>query len=110
MKITAFDDLYSVRLSTGDTIIGGSSGSNAGYVGGDVLGGPGSLSVVGFRNTVSLSSNMGDNTVGTVLYASQGLYFTSLFYAVLIVMAVIGWRQWSARAANHTEAVAPVHA
>ena len=50
------------------------------------------------------------NTVGTVLYASQGLYFTSLFYAVLIVMAVIGWRQWSARAANHTEAAAPAHA
>ncbi|MEI7915302.1 MAG: nicotinamide riboside transporter PnuC [Mycobacteriaceae bacterium] len=38
------------------------------------------------------------NTVGAVLYASQGLYFTSLFYAVLIVMAVIGWRAWSARA------------
>lgn len=39
------------------------------------------------------------NTVGTVLYASQGLYFTSVFYAVLIVMAVTGWRAWSARAA-----------
>lgn len=38
------------------------------------------------------------NTVGAVLYASQGLYFTSLFYAVLIVMAVTGWRAWSARA------------
>jgi nicotinamide mononucleotide transporter len=38
------------------------------------------------------------NTVGTVLYASQGLYFTSLFYAVLILMAVAGWRAWSARA------------
>lgn len=42
------------------------------------------------------------NTVGTVLYASQGLYFTSLFYAVLIAMAVTGWRAWSARAASHT--------
>ncbi len=41
------------------------------------------------------------NTVGAVLYASQGLYFTSLFYAVLIVMAVAGWRAWSARAAAH---------
>ena len=50
------------------------------------------------------------NTVGAVLYASQGLYFTSLFYAVLIVMAVIGWRQWSARAANPTVAAAPAHA
>ncbi len=39
------------------------------------------------------------NTVGAVLYASQGLYFTSLFYAVLIAMAVTGWRAWSARAA-----------
>ena len=38
------------------------------------------------------------NTVGVVLYASQGLYFTSLFYAVLIVMAGTGWRAWSARA------------
>lgn len=51
------------------------------------------------------------NLVGTVLYASQGLYFTSLFYAVLVVMAVIGWRQWSARAAHHTAgAAAPAHA
>ena len=42
------------------------------------------------------------NTVGTALYASQGLYFTSLFYAVLVGMAVLGWREWSARAAAHT--------
>jgi len=41
------------------------------------------------------------NTVGAVLYATQGLYFTSLFYAVLIVMAVTGWRAWSARAETH---------
>ncbi|MGI9123142.1 MAG: nicotinamide riboside transporter PnuC [Mycobacterium sp.] len=39
------------------------------------------------------------NIVGTILYASQGLYFTSVFYAVLILMAVAGWRTWSARAA-----------
>ena len=39
------------------------------------------------------------NIVGAVLYASQGLYFTSLFYTVLIGMAVTGWRAWSARAA-----------
>ena len=45
------------------------------------------------------------NTVGAVLYASQGLYFTSLFYAVLILMAVTGWRAWSARAS--TRVVAP---
>ena len=45
------------------------------------------------------------NTVGAVLYASQGLYFTSLFYAVLILMAVTGWRAWSARAAAPAAAV-----
>lgn len=43
------------------------------------------------------------NTVGTVLYASQGLYFTSLFYAVLILMALAGWQAWSARAAHPSE-------
>lgn len=37
------------------------------------------------------------NVVGTVLYASQGLYFTALFYGVLIVMAVVGWREWLER-------------
>ena len=46
------------------------------------------------------------NTVGAGLYASQGLYFTSLFYAVLILMAVAGWRAWSQRAATHAEAPA----
>lgn len=49
------------------------------------------------------------NTVGAVLYASQGLYFTALFYAVLIGMAVAGWRAWSARAAA-PEFVAPAAA
>ncbi len=39
------------------------------------------------------------NLVGVLLYASQGLYFTSLFYGVLVAMAATGWRQWSARAA-----------
>ncbi|MGI9162004.1 MAG: nicotinamide riboside transporter PnuC [Mycobacterium sp.] len=43
------------------------------------------------------------NTVGAVLYASQGLYFTSLFYAVLILMAIAGWRAWSSRAAAHAQ-------
>lgn len=46
------------------------------------------------------------NTVGTVLYASQGLYFTSLFYGVLILMAIAGWRAWSQRAAASTDATA----
>jgi nicotinamide mononucleotide transporter len=44
------------------------------------------------------------NVVGTVLYASQGLYFTSLFYAVLILMAVAGWRAWSGRAGDEAPA------
>ena len=43
------------------------------------------------------------NTVGTVLYASQGLYFTSLFYAALILMAITGWRAWGVRASLATE-------
>jgi nicotinamide mononucleotide transporter len=37
------------------------------------------------------------NIVGAALYASQGLYFTSLFYSVLIAMSVTGWRTWSNR-------------
>ena len=51
------------------------------------------------------------NIVGTVLYASQGLYFTSLFYAVLIAMAITGWRAWSARAKAHgASSPTPAHA
>lgn len=38
------------------------------------------------------------NVVGTVFYASQSLYFTALFYALLIAMALTGWRAWSQRA------------
>lgn len=37
------------------------------------------------------------NTVGAVLYASQGLYFTSLFYAILVGLAFAGWLTWSSR-------------
>ena len=44
------------------------------------------------------------NTVGAVLYASQGLYFTALFYTVLVPMAITGWRAWSSRAASHSRA------
>jgi nicotinamide riboside transporter PnuC len=43
------------------------------------------------------------------LYASQGLYFTSLFYAVLVAMAVAGWRAWSVRAEGQAPA-SPVKA
>ena len=49
------------------------------------------------------------NLVGVALYASQGLYFTSLFYAVLVAMAVTGWRAWSVRAEGQAPA-SPVEA
>ena len=49
------------------------------------------------------------NVVGVALYASQGLYFTSLFYAVLVAMAVTGWRAWSVRAEGQAPA-SPVEA
>ena len=42
------------------------------------------------------------SVAGALLYASQGLYFTSLFYAVLSMLAAAGWRAWSARSADHT--------
>lgn len=47
--------------------------------------------------------------VGTVLYATQGLYFTALFYAVLVGMAIVGWRSWYARS-SATVAEPPVAA
>lgn len=51
------------------------------------------------------------NTVGAVLYTSQGLHFTALFYAVLIVMAITGWRAWTARSDDQvTSSPAPTHA
>lgn len=39
--------------------------------------------------------------VGTVHYARQGLWFTAILYAALVVMAVIGWRSWRARSHDH---------
>jgi len=51
------------------------------------------------------------NAVGAVLYTSQSLYFTALFYSVLIVMAVAGWRTWSTRADDDvTSSPAATHA
>jgi nicotinamide mononucleotide transporter len=41
------------------------------------------------------------NIVGALLYASQGLYFTALFNAVLFVLAAAAWRAWSGRTADH---------
>lgn len=40
------------------------------------------------------------DAVGAALYASQGLYFTSLFYSALILMAITGWRAWASSAAS----------
>ncbi len=37
------------------------------------------------------------NVVGTFHYAKQGLWFTSLLYFVLLVMAMVGWRSWTQR-------------
>lgn len=34
------------------------------------------------------------NVVGTIHYARQELYFTALFYAILVIMAVQGWFRW----------------
>ena len=45
------------------------------------------------------------NVVGAVLYATQNLWFTSLFYAVLIIMAVIGLRSWLAKRAPRVTSV-----
>lgn len=44
------------------------------------------------------------NTVGTALYLSQGLYFTSIFYAILLGMAVVGWRSWQSRSPSAAQA------
>lgn len=37
---------------------------------------------------------IGVNLVATVHYARQDLIFTSLFYALLVIMAVQGWSRW----------------
>ncbi len=46
------------------------------------------------------------NVVGTVHYARQGLYFTSLLYVVLLLLAVWGWWQWSHKPAAESAAEA----
>lgn len=71
MKLSAFDRAFSARVATGTTTLGFASGSNSAEGdlagGGDVIGTPGDYTVVGLRSVVSLGSNMGDNTVGSVL-------------------------------------------
>lgn len=71
MKITAFDAIYPSLIGSGGTTLLAASGSNSGF-GGDVLGEPGSLSVVGLRNTVSLQSNLASGvSIGDVLTIVQ---------------------------------------
>jgi len=37
------------------------------------------------------------NVISIPVYFSQGLYFTSLQYAIFLVIAIMGWREWRAR-------------
>lgn len=78
MKITQFDPGYSSRLGNGTTFLESSTGSNGGF-GPDVTGSWGDLSVVGLRQRVSLQSNMGDNTLGTVLTTIQSSPWIAAF-------------------------------
>ena len=34
------------------------------------------------------------NIVSIPIFASQGLYFTSIQYTVFLVLAILGWREW----------------
>lgn len=44
------------------------------------------------------------NIVSIPIYASQGLYFTSGQYAVFLVLAIMGLREWNAKAkSNHAQ-------
>ena len=44
------------------------------------------------------------NIVSIPIYASQGLYFTSGQYAVFLVLAIMGLREWNAKAKrNHAQ-------
>lgn len=40
------------------------------------------------------------NIISIPVYFSQGLYFTSLQYAIFLVIAIMGWREWRVRALN----------
>lgn len=40
------------------------------------------------------------NLAGTALYASQALWLTTALYALLLVLAVAGWRVWAAKAGD----------
>lgn len=40
------------------------------------------------------------NIISIPVYASQGLYFTSIQYTVFLVLAILGWKEWKAKI-NH---------
>jgi len=40
------------------------------------------------------------NIISIPIYASQGLYFTSIQYAVFLVLAILGWKEWKAKVNN----------
>ena len=37
------------------------------------------------------------NIISIPIYASQGLYFTSIQYSIFLVLAIMGWREWKAK-------------
>lgn len=37
------------------------------------------------------------NIISIPIYASQGLYFTSMQYTVFLVLAILGWKEWKAK-------------
>lgn len=40
------------------------------------------------------------NIISIPIYASQGLYFTSIQYSVFLVLAILGWKEWKAKVNN----------
>jgi len=40
------------------------------------------------------------NIISIPIYASQGLYFTSIQYSVFLMLAILGWKEWKAKVNN----------
>lgn len=40
------------------------------------------------------------NIISIPIYASQGLYFTSIQYSVFLVLAILGWKEWKVKVNN----------
>ncbi len=40
------------------------------------------------------------NVISIPIYASQGLYFTSIQYSVFLMLAILGWKEWKAKVNN----------